>query len=244
MHLLQPEQPLRHQEARAEQIRGLGRPVSAGHTLMVEGPETGVTQSRGLRPGLGRPWEAGCWAGGGGSKHGSCGNIFFPIPPSLLPSFLFSPGLAGCMLRPVPGTGSLFVLGPNTPDPPPSSLLPASSRGASWSSLQGKFCIFPMILAWRCLSHLLLVPCRCPLWVRRPSPRGHGPQWWRAHPQGTFIPYHHPQPPWKGKPRPRGLSQLPSKEARARQDGKRGWGEACQLPEGSLNTAHALRDRV
>lgn len=149
-------------------------------------------------------------SGGGGLRAPGPAGTFsshFISPPSRLPLS----SLAGRVLRPVPGTGSLLVPGPHTPDPPPPSLLPPASR----SCLQGKFCIFPTILA---------LPPPCALQARRPGP-------------GVMVvgtgQMESPPQPWRRKAGPpRGPAAGPGPSARKPGPGKdaeRVWGQAASL---------------
>lgn len=109
-------------------LRGPGGSPGVEHGLAWDrgGPEQGWAQ-----PG-GEEAAAGLCGDGGGTELQGCGSVFFPVPPSSRAS---SPlRLAGCVLRPVPRTGSLTH----------QTLLPPH---------QGNFCIFLRIPAWQGLLH-------------------------------------------------------------------------------------------
>ena len=156
-------------------------------------------QGLGSAWGPGRPWRWTAW-GRGWAELPELRSVFFPVPP-LLPGFLSSPlRLAGCVLRPVPGTGRLTH----------QTLLPPH---------QGKFCIFLPIPAWQGLPA-----------PSRPGPEqrpwvGQG----RARPQATLFPRHPPAiEEGKAKPPVRGSGAAPGPSAGKPEPGlagerARGW---------------------
>lgn len=164
--LLQPEQLLRDPRRPGKPGRGLRRPLGAGVRPVTGG---GRPRAEGLRPeGLPAPesQEAPPSA---------------PAPPSFRAS---SPSGLGrvCVLCAVscPRNRQPVLLGPHTPDPPPSCLLPPAAA----PPIRGKFCIFPTVVAGRCPSRLPPVPHRCP------HPSSPGPAGGEPSLRGTS-----PQPP-------------------------------------------------
>lgn len=167
-------------------------------------PETGVALSRGwAQPGGrgGSGWTV--WGRGRGLSSRAVGAFSFLSRPSSRAS---SPlRLAGCVLRPVPRTGSLTH----------QTLLPPH---------QGNFCIFLRIPAWQGLPA-----------SSRPGPEqgpwaGRG----GVRPQGTLFPCH-PQPLWKGRQSPQarvsGAAPGPSAgKPEPGQAGERVWGRSAGSP--------------
>ena len=120
---------------------------------------------------------AGLRGGGGGLSSQSCRSIFFPVPP-LLPGFLSSPlRLAGCVLRPVPGTASHTR---------PSSLRTKESSAFSCRSRHGRASLHPpgQGPSSGLKGHSFLATPQ-PLKKGRQSPQREGPGLLQAPPQGS-----------------------------------------------------------
>lgn len=156
-----------------------------------------------------------------------------PLPPN----FLLSPAWQAVCAASRPWDRQPVRFGPphTRPCPPPSFLPPAAAPPSPPPGLRGKFCIFPMSLAQRCLCQLRLVPAGIPS-----GPGGRAP--------GTGHHAHHrPQPAWKGQPSPgesQALSMLCSREARARAPQRACVGKGLWAPGGPVGSVRALCPRA